>query len=116
MTHTGSCHCGKIKFEVVGTLDNAIDCNCSICQRRGALHWFVPREQLKLLTPEGNLSTYTFNKHAIRHHFCASCGCAPYGEGVNPKTGAAMAAINARCIEGVDISTLKTTKFDGRSL
>jgi hypothetical protein len=37
MTHTGSCHCGQIKFEVEGTLDNVIDCNCSICQRLGAL-------------------------------------------------------------------------------
>ncbi|MEQ1775192.1 MAG: GFA family protein [Burkholderiales bacterium] len=116
MTHTGSCHCGNVKFEVEGTLDNVMECNCSICLRQGALRWFTPREKLKLLTPEANLSTYTFNKHAIQHHFCATCGCVPYGEGVNPKTGTAMAAINARCIEGVDIAALKITKFDGRNL
>jgi hypothetical protein len=69
-----------------------------------------------VLTPAGNLSTYTLNKHRIQHHFCATCGCAPFGEGVNRKTGAATASINARCIEGVDIATLKITKFDGRSL
>jgi hypothetical protein len=116
MQYTGGCHCGQIKFEVEGTLDNVIECNCSICSKHGALRWFAPRENLKLLTPATNLSTYTFNKHRIQHHFCATCGCAPYGEGVNPKTGAAMAAINARYIDGVDISTLKLTKFDGRSL
>ena len=116
MTHTGSCHCGNIKFEVEGTLDGVMECNCSICLRQGALRWFVPRDKLKLLTPESALSTYTFNKHAIQHHFCATCGCAPYGEGMNPKTGTAMAAVNARCIDGVDIAALKITTFDGRSL
>ena len=116
MTYTGSCHCGQIKFEVEGTLDSVMECNCSICSKQGALRWFAPREQLKLLTPEANLSTYTFNKHAIQHHFCAKCGCVPYGEGLNPKTGAAMAAINARCIDGVDIAPLRVTKFDGRNL
>ena len=116
MTYTGSCHCGNIKFEVEGTLEQVIDCNCSICQRRGALHWFIARDQMKLLTPESNLSTYTFNKHLIRHRFCAQCGCAPYGEGVNPKTGAATAAINVRCLENVNLSSLKIMPFDGRRL
>jgi len=28
----------------------------------------------------------------------------------------AMVAINARCIDGIDVSALKITPFDGRSL
>ena len=116
MTHTGSCHCGQIRFEVEGSLENVIECNCSICSKHGALRWFAPREQLKLLMPAAHLSSHTFNKHKIQHHFCATCGRAPYGEVINPKTGTAMAAINARCIDDVDISALKVTKFDGRSL
>ena len=74
------------------------------------------REALVLKTPEGDLSTYTFNKHHIRHHFCAVCGIAPYGEAAHPKTGAQMVAVNVRCLPGVDLAGLKVTPFDGASL
>ena len=116
MIYKGSCHCGRIAFEVEGDLQSVMECNCSLCSRKGSLLWSVPREKLHLLMPEENGSTYTFNKHAIKHRFCATCGCSTYGEGANPKTGETTAAVNARCIEGVDIAALKITKFDGRSL
>lgn len=37
MKHTGSCHCGNIKFEVEGEPTSALACNCSICLRKGTL-------------------------------------------------------------------------------
>ncbi len=77
--------------------------------------WFVPREQLKLLTPDGNASTYTFNRHAIQHRFCPNCGMHPYGEGADPK-GNVMAAINIRCLEGIDLEAIPVTHFNGRAL
>jgi hypothetical protein len=61
MDYKGSCHCGKVAFEVSGDIGTVMSCNCSICQRKGALMWFVPREQLRLLTPDDNASTYLFN-------------------------------------------------------
>lgn len=115
MLYKGSCHCGRIAFQVEGTLEGVASCNCSICQRKGTLMWFVGREQLQLLTPDENASTYTFNKHKIKHRFCPKCGMHPYGEGTDPK-GNKMAAINVRCLEGVEPETLPVTKFDGRSL
>lgn len=114
MTYHGSCHCGRIAFEVEGEIQGAMSCNCSICQRKGALMWFVPRDALRLLTPDENASTYTFNKHVIRHRFCPVCGMHPYGEGTDPK-GQATAAINLRCLEDVDLATIPVTAFDGRS-
>jgi hypothetical protein len=115
MKYRGSCHCGRIAFEVEAEIDKVIECNCSICQRRGSLLFFVPREQLRLETPEGNDTTYKFNRHAIEHHFCPVCGCAPYAIGKD-KAGGEKAAINARCLEGVDPTSFETFKFDGRSL
>ena len=114
MDYKGSCHCGGVAFEVSGEIGSVLSCNCSICQRRGSLLWFVPREQLRLLTPDSNAASYTFNKHVIRHRFCPTCGMHPYGEGTDPK-GRATAAINVRCIEGVDLDALTVTHFDGRS-
>ncbi len=114
MKYRGSCHCGHIAFEVEGDIDGALSCNCSICRRKGSLLWFVPRDRLQLLTPEDNASTYTFNKHVIKHRFCPTCGIHPYGEGVGPD-GKPMAAINIRCLEDVDLATLPITEYDGRS-
>ena len=115
MTHKGSCHCGRVAFEVAGEPTALLDCNCSICLRKGSLLWFVPREQLKLLTPDETASTYTFNKRQIRHRFCPVCGMHPYGESTDP-AGKAMAAINVRCLEDFDFSALPVKHFDGRSL
>ena len=114
-TYKGSCHCGKIAFEVEGELTGAMACNCSICQRKGSLLWFVPRTQLRLLTPQSDMSTYTFNKHVIKHHFCPTCGMHPFGEGTDPK-GNAMAAVNIRCLEDIDLAAVPVQQFDGRSV
>ncbi len=115
MNYQGSCHCGKIKFEVDGEIESVTACNCSICQRKGILMWFIPREKLHLLTPEQDISTYTFNQHKIQHRFCASCGIHPFGEANDPK-GNPMAAINIRCLEGVDITAYPVHQFDGRAI
>lgn len=115
MIYKGSCHCGNVAFEAEGELGEVMDCNCSICSRKSALLWFLPRERFRLLTPEENLSTYTFNKHIIKHRFCSTCGIHPFGEGEMP-SGEKMVAVNARCLEGVDTASLSVNSFDGRSL
>jgi hypothetical protein len=114
MHYQGSCHCGRIAFEVEGEIKDALACNCSICQRKGSLMWFVPRDKLQLKTAEDAMSTYTFNKHVIKHHFCPVCGMHPFGEGKDPK-GNAMAAINIRCLEDIDLSAIPVHQYDGRS-
>lgn len=115
MLYRGSCHCGRVAYEVEGTIDRVLACNCSICQRKGSLLWFVPKERFRLKTPESNASTYTFNKHRIKHRFCAVCGIHPFAEAVDPK-GEPTAAINVRCIEGIDLEPIPVKHFDGRSI
>ncbi|MBD8899746.1 GFA family protein [Rhodanobacter sp. DHG33] len=115
MPHHGSCHCGRIAFEVEGEFDAAMECNCSHCSRKGYLLWFVPREQLRVSTPEADMASYRFNRHVIDHRFCPQCGCAPFGLGIGPD-GKPMAAINVRCLEGVELDSLKRVPFDGRKI
>jgi len=57
MSYQRSCHCGQIKFVVEGTLTGAMSYNCSFCQRKGSLMWFVPRDNLSLLTKTSTLAT-----------------------------------------------------------
>lgn len=115
MKYQGSCHCGGVKFEAEGELKGVLACNCSICSRKGSLLWFIPRAQLRLLTPEKEMSVYTFNKHRIQHRFCPTCGIHTYGEATDP-SGKPVAAINTRCLEGVELDKLPVKHFDGRAL
>ncbi|HEY0746945.1 MAG TPA: GFA family protein [Steroidobacteraceae bacterium] len=114
MNYKGSCHCGQVSFEVEGSFEQIMECNCSHCSRKGYLLWFVPRSKLTLLSSEADLTTYTFNKHVIKHQFCPKCGCAPLGFGTD-RSGATTAAINVRCLEGIDLSSIKRVPVDGRS-
>ena len=114
MKFTGSCHCGDVAFEFEGELKEAIECNCSHCSRKGFLLWFVPREKFTLLQGAEELSTYKFNKHAIAHQFCKTCGCQPFAYGKD-RSGAEKAMVNVRCLPDVDISSLNRIPVDGRS-
>jgi hypothetical protein len=114
MKYQGSCHCGKVKYEVEAEIVQAIECNCSHCSRKGYLLSFIPRSSLKIASGEQDLKTYTFHKHAIRHQFCPDCGCAPFAF-AQDKQGIDTAAINVRCLEGLDLSELKRIPVDGRS-
>jgi hypothetical protein len=86
-----------------------------MCQRRGSLLCFVPRDRLQLLTPDDAAGTYTFNRHATKHRFCTVCGIHCYGEGID-RSGNAVAAINVRCLEGLDLASIEVKHFDGRKL
>ena len=112
--HRASCHCGKVAIEFDSDIQGALSCNCSICSKGGALLTFVPRDTMKLEAAPDAMTTYTFNKHVIQHKFCPTCGIHPFGEGTD-SSGKAMAAINARCLENVDLAVLNITHYDGRS-
>lgn len=75
----------------------------------------MPRAQLTVHATDANIGTYQFNKHVIRHRFCRTCGIHPYAEGIDPK-GQAIAAINIRCLDGVDLQAIPVEQFDGRAL
>ena len=115
-TYIGGCQCGKVRYEVQVDIGEVIACNCSRCRRSGSLLAFAPATQFKLLTGDADLTTFKFNKHMIEHQFCSTCGIQSFAIGTHPKTGAKMAAINVRCVEGVDVDAFKVRKVDGRSL
>jgi hypothetical protein len=110
-----SCHCGQVACRIEAAPSAAIECNCSICRRKGAVLVAIAPEQFHLETACDALAVYTFGRHVIRHQFCKTCDCAPFGEGIGPD-GQAMVAINLRCAEGLDLAKLTITEFDGASL
>jgi hypothetical protein len=111
-TLRGGCHCGRIAFEVEGPIGVVEECNCSICTKKGYLHWIVPRERFRLLTPVESLTTYQFNTEVAKHHFCPMCGVASF---YIPRSDPDQIDINVRCLEGVDFGSLRIERFDGRN-
>jgi hypothetical protein len=58
---------------------------------------------------------YLFNRQVIHHLFCSTCGVESFARG-KTNDGRDVIAINVRCLEGVDISALNPSPFDGRSM
>lgn len=109
-THRGACHCGSVAFELDADIGQAMDCNCSLCRMRGAL-WHGAREgQLRIVAGEDALTRYQFGTRTAQHFFCRHCGVAPFS---HPRIAPANWVVNLRCVEGVDLETLKITRFDG---
>ena len=113
-THRVSCHCGAVRLEVDGTIDSGMACNCSMCQRKGSLLWFVPPEQVRFESDDSKLGRYLFHRHVIAHRFCTVCGIHPYADGKKPD-GSPMVAINLRCVEGIDLDAIPVKHVNGRA-
>ena len=112
--YSGGCQCGKVRYEVELELGEVISCNCSRCGRLGQLLAFAPLSKFRLLSGQDDLTQFRFNKHVIEHQFCDVCGVQSFAKGKRPNDGAELAAINVRCLDGVDIDSLKVRKVDGK--
>ena len=98
-TYRGSCHCGRVRFEIDTDLDHVRVCDCSMCRRRGALNHRVKPEDFRLLTPLEELAVYTFHTHTAKDYFCPVCGIQPFRR---PRTAPELWTVNIRCIENID--------------
>ena len=114
-SYSGGCHCGKVRYEVQADIQHVMSCNCSICSKKGPLLTFVPATQFKLLSGEDGMTDYQFNRNAIHHLFCATCGIESFARGAMPD-GTPMCAINVRCLDGLDFASLPVKHFDGRAM
>jgi|SRR5580704_8406453 hypothetical protein len=109
-THTGSCHCGRVRFELQAKLANAMDCNCSLCRRKGALWHGASDTTLRIVAGEQELTLYQFGTLTAKHYSCRHCGVSPFSR---PRLDPRRWAVNLRCIEGLDLSSLEIRSFDG---
>lgn len=114
-TYAGGCHCGRVRYEVTTDLAMVMACNCSHCSKRGLLLTFVTPDKFAAMAGDGGLADYRFNKKAIHHLFCPTCGIESFARGTAPD-GKEMVAINVRCLEGVDVNALSPVPFNGRDM
>jgi hypothetical protein len=112
LTHTGGCHCGRVRFEVIAPANiDVVDCDCSMCSKSGFLHLIVPAERFKLLYGSDALTTYTFNTGVAKHFFCATCGVKSF---YVPRSHPNGFSINARCLDDGTVLSMTVSAFNGR--
>lgn len=122
--YQGQCHCGRVCFDVEAEIEHLRECNCSICRRRGALIFRVAADALTLLTPLEQLNIYRWGTKTGADYVCPKCGIMPFRRpsaltkseadaGIEPFDGW---AINARCIDALDLEALPRLFISGRDL
>ena len=77
MTHTGSCFCGEVRFEVTGEPAAMGYCHCSSCRHwsAGPVNAFTLWKPDALKVTQGAASIGTFNKTpASVRQWCQKCG------------------------------------------
>jgi hypothetical protein len=112
ITHTGGCHCGRVRFEVRAPSRLRVsECNCSICSKSGYLHLIVPAERFRLLAGSDSLTSYSFNTHTARHLFCSICGIKSF---YVPRSHPDGFSINVRCLDAGTVEEISVRQTNGR--
>lgn len=100
LTVEGGCHCGAIRYRALLSegWSSARRCNCSYCEKRGAVALSVPLDGFEITQGQNALSTYNFNTGVAQHHFCSHCGIyTHHRRRSNPN----QYGLNAATIDGV---------------
>ncbi len=112
-TYQGSCHCGKVTFEVDMDLDHVRVCDCSLCRKRGALNHRVEDSDLRILTPLDELTLYQWHTRTAKDYFCPSCGILPFRR---PRTAPEVWTVNVRCLDGIELQSIPINYVYGSKL
>jgi hypothetical protein len=81
-THTGSCVCGAVRFEVKGALASPDACHCVQC-RKFSGHFFVStdvRPKSALAVQGADKITWYKSSDRARRGFCSVCGASLFWE------------------------------------
>lgn len=79
-THSGSCLCGAVRFEVAGDFERFYLCHCEHCRKdTGSAHGanlFSSSAELQWLSGEDQVRVFNLPSTRHRNAFCSICGSA----------------------------------------
>jgi len=131
VTLTATCHCGDTRISLSRAPEAAKSCNCSFCDRTGAVWAYFQPEEITVKATEEQ--TYSASGGMNLHHFCGRCGMQTWGDSPDwasaynmdgtPKPGFdagtvpgdRIVGVNLRLIDDLDWSTVEVEKIDGRA-
>ena len=114
-THSGSCHCGKIRFEFKSEdiLADIYRCNCSLCAKKAIVMKAEHQSHFTLVSGEEDLLSYQWNKKIARHFFCRNCGVYTHHK---RRRDPDQISVNVACLDDVEMpSEDKIGRADGAS-
>jgi hypothetical protein len=110
--HSGSCHCGGVRFRVRAPAAlTVVRCSCSICEMTGFLHLAARAEDMRILSGTELLDSYRFNTRIAEHLFCRHCGVKPF---YRPRSDPDGYSVNLRCLDRALVESVEIAEFDGR--
>ena len=112
--YEGSCHCGEIRFRIDVAIEYVVDCNCTVCVKKGILHVPVEDDRFEILQGEDSLALYQWKTNTAKHWFCRHCGIHTFGR---PRNHPDRYTVNARCLHDFEtvMATVPTRQFDGQN-
>ena len=106
------CHCGSIKLVASQPPSAITSCNCSICNRLGALWAYYDEENVKVIAGVKHENTYSWGEKTITYHRCDECGCTTHYT-TTQDDGSELIAVNCRMAQLLDVSNIPVREFDG---
>jgi len=108
----GSCHCGKVQWQLEEVPDSTTACNCTVCRRYGTLWAYdYEGEGIQISGP-----THLYIRgESIEFHFCPDCGCVAYWRAqASDDAGRHRVAVNLRLTdEPESVAQIPVDHFDG---
>jgi hypothetical protein len=105
-----------VQFEIHNQerLEGIRRCDCSLCQKKGAVTGTARIDDLIIVEGADTLSLYQWNTRTARHFFCSICGIYTHHR---RRVAPDEFRFNLACIEGVDPALFASALItDGRSL
>ena len=113
MTLQGSCHCGAVRFEVEGPIEEAYTCDCSLCSRKNALMANVHESRLKITAGREKLGLYQWNARIAKHYFCTVCGIYPFHR---KRSMPDHYGVNLKCLDDFDVTSVPVRTAEGKGM
>ena len=111
-THSGSCHCGAVRYEAQIDLDEGTArCNCSICAKARSWFTLVAPERFRLIAGEDAQTEYRWTPPGqpgsnLHYRFCKSCGIRTPGYGEHGPQGGPFYFIPVATLDDADPDVL----------
>jgi hypothetical protein len=88
------CDCGTVRLEIAEAPETVNDCQCTWCQRLGALWAYYPREQVRVVCEPEATSIYFRASRRLEFHSCKVCGLTTHWVAANQPRR--LMGVNAR--------------------
>ena len=112
------CHCGRVSVRTERRPDFIHDCNCTLCQKTGAIWgYFAPRE----VAVQGTTAGYSRDdkkEPGVSIRFCSNCGATTHfelTEAAIAKFGNKMLGVNMRLANENDLQGVELRYPNGRA-